>query len=100
MIELNIKKTSKKIASKENYTGFDQFTKHFDNLKEAKQWLKEEYGNCKKEKMYVDLKSGGSKHIGYVYSFRNADMSHYPISKWLQQDWVEIIKVEYSRINL
>ena len=100
MIELNITKASKKIASKEDYTHFDQLKKRFDNLKEAKKWLKETYGKCKKEKMYVDLKSGRSRHIGYIYSFRNADMSHYPVSKWLQQDWVDFLEVKYNRINL
>lgn len=47
--------------------------------------------------MFVDAE-GKSKHIGYVIGFRNADLSRYPVEKWLQQDWVEFREVK--SINL
>jgi len=99
MIQLHITRTSKGFGSKENYGTFDTETKNFDSLKDAKDFLKEEYGTCKRSKMYVDTKDGTSKHIGYIYGFKNKDWSHNSES-WLQQDWVDFSKVTYSRITL
>ena len=100
MIEVNITKTANIFGSKESFTSFDSEQKQFGNIKEAKQWLKETYGKCKKQKMFVDTKKGEAKHVGYIYCFRNADLSHYSINKWYQQDWVEIIEVNYNRITI
>lgn len=99
MIQLHITRTSKGFGSKDNYQIFDTETKEFNSLKDAKDFLKEEYGTCKRSKMYTDLKDGSSRHIGYIYGFKNKDYSHNSES-WLQQDWVDVAKVTYSRITL
>ncbi len=96
MIELIITKTGKEYGKSKDYRIFDNDRKVFVSLKDAKQWLKENYGNCKKQKMFIDLKSGETKQSGYIYSFHNSDLSHSPVEKWLQQDWVEIREVNYK----
>ena len=91
MIELRITKRCKGYNPKSKYLTFDNQTKAFRSVKDAENWLKEEYGNCKKIKMYVEDVNDKTKTrcIGYVYGFRNSDISHLPVEKWLQQDWVE-----------
>jgi hypothetical protein len=67
-------------------------TLNFKDKAEAHNYLKNRYGKSKRSLMYVDHKEG-PKHIGYTYGFRNEDRSHYPVQKWLQQDWVEFREV-------
>jgi hypothetical protein len=98
MIELNITQTAKSYGAKE-YESFNSYNKSFHTLAEAKNWLKEEYGNVKRSKMFVDKTDGSNQHIGYIYGFKNKDYSH-NTNSWLQQDWVEFSKVTYSRITL
>lgn len=31
-----------------------------------RKWLLEHFGRCHASKMYVDLKDGGTRHVGYV----------------------------------
>jgi len=95
MIELQITMTSKGYGKSDKWQRFDKQTKHFSTLLEAKEWIKKTYGKSKKVPMYVDLKTnGGSKKIGYVIGFRNADMSHYPVEKCIQRDWIAFREVK------
>lgn len=99
--EVVIRMTGKN-SPKDSFSIFDSEKKQFATLEEAKAFIKERYGKHKRSKMYVDLKAGGSKHIGWVYSLGwQRDWSH-NISKdnprWLQQDWVEIRKVNSERV--
>lgn len=87
MIQLRITQTGKSYNSKDNYSVFNEDLKTFSDLDEARQFLKDEYGTCKRSKMFADFERT-SIHTGYIYHFRNEDISHYPIEKWLQQDWV------------
>ena len=66
-------------------------------MKEAKDWLKDNYGKAKRVPMYVDTKDGKTKKVGYVIGFRNADYSHSPVYKWIQQDWVSFNEVKERR---
>lgn len=101
MIQLDITRTSKVAGSPTGeYAQYDSEVKRFKDLAEAKAWLKDEYGTCKRQPMYTDLKDGSSRKIGYIYCFKNADWSHSPVEHWYQQDWVEFSKVTYSRITL
>lgn len=94
MIELQIVETGKGYSSKERYKSFNEFSKCFQNMTSADDYLKERYGKCKKQKMYVDTKEGQNKHVGYIFCFKNSDISHFPVDKWLQQDWVSFYKCE------
>ena len=87
MIQLQITLTSKNFGNKEgNWYRFDERTQTFGDLALAKEWLKTEYGKCKKSKMYVDTKDGSSKHVGYIYCMRESD--HF------EQHWVSFKRVE------
>jgi 3-keto-L-gulonate-6-phosphate decarboxylase len=97
MIQLYIEKTSKGYSPKDRWQIFDNETKSFNNIKEAKDYLKGTYGDAKKSPMFVDDKQGVSHKVGYIFGFRNEDCSHRG-QKWLQQDWVEFRKVK--TINL
>jgi hypothetical protein len=44
--------------------------------------------------MYIDGKDGKPQKIGYVIGFRNADLSHYPVNKWIQRDWIEFNEIK------
>ena len=93
MIQLHITETGKGYSPKDNYTILNEQTKTFPDIAAAESWLVEIYGKCKRSKMYVDTKDGDSIHCGYVYGFRNSDISHVPVDKWLQQDWITFYSV-------
>ena len=88
MIRAHITMTGKSYSPKAKFSCFHEEEKTFEDMKEAMAWIKENYGKAKRVPMYQDTKSGGTKKVGYVIGFRNADMSHYPADKWIQQDWI------------
>lgn len=95
--ELSITQTGKpKGRTKEDYATFNIESKTFRTEEEARQYLKDTYGDCKKQAMYQDTKEG-AEQIGWVYHFNNEDISHVPVEKWYQLDWVTIthVKGEY-----
>jgi len=98
-IKLSITETSKDIGSKEDYRTFNKSTETFSTIDETNEWLKERYGGHKKDKMFVDDEKGNSHHTGFIFGFRNQDISHN--SKWwLQQDWVEIREVTETPMDM
>lgn len=89
-IELIIKKTSKGYGKETAWCTFDNDAKVFNTIKAAKAWLKDEYGKSKRVKLYVEKKNIKEPiWAGYIISFRNSDVSHYPVQHWIQQDWIE-----------
>jgi hypothetical protein len=72
---------------------FDHDSHSFATREEVNQFLADEYGKCKRSKMYRDGKDGKPIQVGYIYHFKNNDISHLPVEKWYQQDWVEITEV-------
>ena len=48
------------------YIGFDQYGQHYRIDKYPRKELLEQLGRKHANKMYVDLKDGGTRHIGYV----------------------------------
>ena len=84
-------------CNSEPYRVFDRQTEHFTNLEAVKQRLGEKYGNCKREKIFRD-DNGKAVQVGWVYCFNNDDISHVPVDKWHQQDWVEVWKNEATSI--
>ncbi len=94
MIELHITRTGKSYSPKDEYRTFDFQRKSFPDVAAAKAWLKEEYGNCKRGFIYVDDQNGKAKKAGYIFGFRNSDLSHHPVEKWLQQDWVSFYEAK------
>ena len=99
MVELHITQTAKGYAPKEKW--YAMTTEHFSfrTVEEAKAWLRGRYGASKRVPMYQEGSEGESKQVGYVYGFRNSDVSHVPVVKWLQQDWVEFRVSEAMAID-
>ena len=103
-IKVFIDETSKNIGNnKEGYRIFNQSTESFATIKDAKQWLSEKYNSYKKVKMYQDKKDGTSYQSGWIYCFKNADISHPwtddgKKNQWYQQDWVTIKEVQETTI--
>ena len=87
MIQVHISMTGKGYHPSSEWRRFADDTRTFPDMATAKAWLKEQYGKCKRVPMFRDT-AEGTKRIGYVYSFRADDISHVPVEKWLQQDWV------------
>lgn len=87
MIKVQITITGKSYSPKDSWRIIGEETKTFPDIKSAKDWIKENYGNSKRSPMYIDTKEGVKK-VGYVIGFRNSDISHLPVDKWLQQDWI------------
>lgn len=93
MIQVYITSMGKSYNPKDSYCMFDEQLKNFHDMDEAKAWLSDTYGKSKRSKMFVD-QADKSVHCGYIIGFRNADISHVPVQKWLQQDWIEFREVK------
>lgn len=91
MIMLEITKTGKSYAPKSEYNIFDREEQKFKDMTAALAWIKETYGKCKRFAMRRDP---DGKKCGWIFGFRNNDISHVPVEKWLQQDWVSIYEVK------
>lgn len=91
MIQLKITMTGKN-KSRDEYSMIDVERENFSDLPAAKKYLKDRYGKCIRKPIYRDTIKGAAK-CGYVFCFRNADLSHSPVERWLQQDWVEFLQV-------
>jgi len=92
MIQLKITSTGKSYGKDQKFSQFSDDLRNFKSMTEVKAFLKEQYPKAKRTKMYMET-NAEPKHIGYVYKFRNADYSHVPIQKWIQEDWVEFREV-------
>ena len=84
--------TGKGYGKDSKYTIFDQLNKQFATLGEVRDYITETYGNCKRQKIHRDNPDGQPYESGILFCFNNGDMSHLPVQKWRQQDWVEIIR--------
>jgi len=85
--------TGRSYRKDDEYSIFDHFSKTFETLIEVKKYLVKRYGQCKKQKMYRDNPNGEAYHAGWLYCFNSSDISHVPVNKWRQQDWVEVTRV-------
>ena|SRR5258708_35617139 len=81
----------------ESYTIFDVQKKQFASLPEVSKYLAETYGDCKRQTMFIDTKQGIAKQAGWVYCFKNNDISHNS-KPWYQQDWVEVREIKAKTI--
>ena len=95
--EVIINETGKSFSKNDTYKSFNEEKETFKTLKELKNFLTEKYAGHKKVKMYCDDEEGNSKHIGWIYCFKNKDISHNS-DWWLQQDWVSVYEVEKKKI--
>ena len=75
---------------RDQWTTLDCRIKRFGSLEECKAFLILTYPpGTKRVKMFVNLPSGETAHIGYIYSRRQEEAREV----WNQQDWVEVKEV-------
>ena len=94
MIEIQIVMTGKGYGRASKWQGLGDENHRFSDKTAAMTFLSDRYGRCKRAAIYRDGPKGESVQTGYIYGFRNADWSHAPVDKWLQQDWVEFRQCE------
>lgn len=90
MYSVQITHTAKNYHPTSEYHTFERTEKTFGTKQDVIDWLSEQYGTCKRVKMYCDKKDGTIEQEGWIYCFRNSDISHVPVEKWLQRDWVSV----------
>lgn len=100
MFEVHITSTGRNYGRNQQYHILNEQSHRFDSKQAVQTFLKEQYGTCKRVKMYCDKKDGSTDQVGYIYGFHNADWSHAPVEKWLQQDWVSIVTFEAEPVLL
>ena len=77
--------------SDDKFYELDRILKQFDTVDEVVTWIKEKYNfkGVERKLMY----HGDMEPCGYVFSYKNADVSHAPVEEWDQADWVSVSKV-------
>jgi len=98
MMMITITKTCKGYSPKEHYCQYDKEVKYCADLKDAISYLKNEYGNCRREKMYQDTKDGEAVHAGYIYCY-NTPPCCYGDNAKRNQDWVSFYEYQAHIFN-
>ena len=100
--EVRICRMGKPVGSKESagdgWQIFDEETRDFHTVAELKEWLRQTYGSCSRDKIYRDNPDGTSRHVGYVYKFKNTDWSHQSVHQWYRNDWVEVYETQRKTV--
>jgi hypothetical protein len=78
--------------SGKTFSVFDERTKIFGSSEEVKNWLKQKYDDCRIKVRRMQMYYGDSTLCGYIYEYENADWSHSPVERWVQQDWITVEK--------
>ena len=89
--------TCKAIGSKAGFYTYDKTTDKFKTIAEVKQFLKDTYGKCKKQKIYNDGITGEAKHVGYIYCYNTPKVSYDDQPK-NNQDWTEVKEIKATTI--
>jgi len=93
-VEAYITKQAKPAGNRSNYYTYDKQTKQFRDMKEFKQWLKEEYGNSKRQTMYRDDKNENAVKVGYVIGFKTKEYEDGKYRTYYESHWIEVVEVE------
>lgn len=101
MIRITIKSTGKDHLKQETANLFDVIHKTVLDIKEAQEFLTEQYGKLPggRNKVYVDDKDGNAKVLGFTHSFWNKDWSH-DSKPWFQTDWITAVYVVETPVNI
>jgi len=92
--EIRITKTARPTGRRGDWSTFDNERKEFRRKQEVINFLKENYGKSRRQKMYVDTKKGETKQVGWIYKMGvQRDWSHNDPSRWYQQDWVSVNQI-------
>lgn len=95
MIQLDITMTSVRGFSKsDKWQCYGDQIKTFEDMKAAKDWLKQTYGNHKRVPMYRDI-PGGAEQVGWIYSFKDYQYEEGKRFHFFEQHWVEFYRMEH-----
>lgn len=94
--EIHITKTCRPMGRTGEWRRYDSEIVRKSTIEEVKAYLKNEYGTCKKMRMYHDT-DGGAEAIGYIYGFRTPPSS-YDDCWHFEQHWIDIEKMQATRI--
>jgi hypothetical protein len=98
-IEVKIIKIARPMGNNADWERYDCTKDQFNNLNEAKEWLKNQYFYCKKKiRRYIEDKNGNSKVDGWIYCFK-LDPVSYDDCKHYEQHWVSIYEVKTKAVN-
>ena len=67
-------------------------------LEEVKAALVDRYGKLPKRATRNTIFVGDGVPVGFLHSYWNADMSHSPVDRWYQTDWVTVTAVNEEPI--
>jgi len=100
--KVTIDETSRN-TPKDESTRFNQEVTTHKTLDEVRKYLAERYGGKIPERrarntVYVDGKDGKGQPVGFLHSYWNADLSHAPVDKWYQTDWVCVTEVNETPV--
>ena len=86
-------RTAKPVGNNIDWSTWDRDRATFPTIQEAKKYLKDEYGKCKKTRIYKDGDNGEAVHVGYIYSY-NTPPCTYGDCHHNNQDWVEVREIK------
>ena len=93
-VEAYITKQYRPAGNQNNYYVYDKETKQFKDMKEFKMWLKDEYGNSKRQTMFNDTKDRESVKVGYVIGFKTKEFDYGKYKTYYERHWVKVVEVE------
>jgi hypothetical protein len=82
----------------QGYQAWNKERKQFGTMAEAKKWLGDEYGNCKRVNMYRDRIDGTSEICGKRYCY-NTPKCSYDDSPKHNQDWIEVREIKATTLK-
>jgi len=95
--EVHRDRTCKAIGKNSDWYKWDKDTNEFGTVANVKKFLREEYGSCKRSKMYRDGKDNEPLHIGFIYHY-NTPKCSYDDQPKNNQDWVEVREITAETI--
>ncbi len=72
-----------------------------ESMADAWDKLTERYGKKPHARrgVFVDKPDGSVERVGFLHSFWNADLSHWPVQRWHQTDWVTFSEVTRKPVH-
>lgn len=94
--EMQINKTCMSVGSREEegWRRYDHCTIKFNDLAGIKTFLKNEYGTCKREKMY---RNPDTRHVGYIFCFKSPGVQGQP-QGYYERHWIEILEINAKTV--
>ena len=96
MYSVKITCTAKGYSPKDEWRTFDHSRHFFDTLDEAREFVRDRYGNKRGAPIYMDTKSRGTVRCGTVYGSREMDGDRSARDGWyryMRRDWVSFERV-------